>query len=185
MLDLQNRKVIQIAAGVALIMLVYRGYEIRNGYLQLAATQQTTVDQLNRFSQQVEAVKESRKKWDKQYPPISAIHGPDGLIEHVKFESYGLEVDPDKVTLLPTEMVMVDGAENTPIGLLSTCLSTAGSGDKDVLEVSAPSYQALMTGIDKLSRRPDIAVGNISVKKGTGKTPVGRLGGFCVLLRSE
>jgi hypothetical protein len=184
MLDLQNKKLVQMVSVMSFVILVYQGYEIRKLLLEKADAQQTVVDALVRFSQQYVAGLESRARWEKQYPKIGSVSGAVGLIEHVNFAAYGLDVDPDKVKLVTAEEITLGGQAAVPLGLVNACLATA-SGERNVLEVSAPSYQALMNGIDKLAHRADIAIGNISVRKGDLKNPVGRLGDFCILMRSD
>lgn len=184
MLDLQNRKLIQMVAVASFGIMVYQGFQIRNSLVEKAVTQQAVVEGLERWRQQYLAVRESRVRWEKQYPKIDTVHGIEPMIAHINFEAYGLQSDPDKMKVVQAEEITQGPQGGVPLGLVSTCLATS-SGDRNVLEVSAPTYQALMAGIDKLAHRPDISIGNISVKKGDVKSPIGRLGDFCVLMRSD
>lgn len=186
MLDLQSKKLIQLVAVAAFGMLVTQGFAVRKVILEKAAAQSTVVDGLERWRQQYLAVSESKARWDKQYRRLDSIQGITGVIEMVDLAAYGLTADPDRILFMQaTELTHgTPGTQATvPLGLMSICLASSGS-ERGVLEVSAPTYQALMSGIDKLARRPDIQIGNISVK-GDNKEPVGKLGDFCVLLRTD
>lgn len=186
MLDLQSKKLIQLVAIAAFGILVTQGIAVRKIILEKAAAQETVVDGLERWRQQYLAVSESKATWDRRYRRLDSVHGVDGVIEMINLASYGLSADPDRV-LITQATEITHGTPGTqasvPLGLVSICLATTGS-ERGVFDVSAPSYQALMAGIDKLARRPDIQIGNISVK-GDNKEPVGKLGDFCVLLRTD
>lgn len=144
--------------------------------------QELIIEGLNRWKQQYLAVNESRIKWENSYLHEDKIQDVAALIQLVDFPAAGLTSDPDTIALTKVEQVTQDQKSDMPLGLTRICMSS-GTADGYSLQVSAPTYQLLLDGLDRLAKRPDIQIGSISVE-GDKKVPIAKLGDFCVLLRN-
>ena len=129
------------------------------------------------------AVKESVAAWKKIYSFADSFSDIDSTVNLINLGQYGLTVNIDAIVVNDNKEVLQDTPGKEPLGLLKKCLGTA-TGDGSVFEVSAPTYQSLLSGIDRLAKRRDIVIGSISIA-GDQKQPVARLGGFCVLTRTD
>lgn len=103
------------------------------------------------------------------------------LYAMIGISGYGLQVNTDNVIVSKVDPVIENGLH---IGLTKICLVSVKGGDRGALSVSARNYETLFDGINKLADRPDVYIGNISIKGG-GATAEASLGEFCVLLRTS
>lgn len=153
------------------------------GYQVLAAKtgeQDLSTESLERWSKSYLALGESRARWVRSYRREDNAQDVLSLIGLAGLEAYGLIADADSVVLTSLEQVNANGA---PIGLTRICMGT-GSADGGGLVVHAASYDALLHGVERLAKRKDVSLGNITVQ-GDKVVPLANLGDFCLLLRND
>jgi len=174
-----------VAFAVALgLLFAWEGYKGHTTLVAKAAEQDKVTESVQRWKSSYEALADVRQRWDKYYQPTSAIRdivsSNQSLYAKVGLERYGLRTDQDNLVLNTDNPVTQNG---TPIGLIKACMGT-GTAEGGALIVEADNYAQLFDGINKLSRRPDIYIGNITVE-GDKPQPLAKLGDFCMYLRKD
>jgi len=143
-----------------------------------ATAQDEVTESVHRWKQNYMALGESVKRWDRDYRQQDSVQDLMSLFAVINLNEYGISANTDAMILNKIDQVTQNGMQ---IGLTRICLSSTGSGDSSALEVRAPTYQALFDGLKRLSKRPDIYIGTISIK-GDKAFAIANLGDFCVLL---
>lgn len=141
-----------------------------------ASAQAVITDKLHRWQQSYRALTKATAAWDSSYMPESSVRDLLTLVGLVHIGSYGLSINPDKLTLSRVEAVKHGGVA---LGLTRVCLATGGG---KTLAVSADHYRDLINGVARLAVRPDIEIGSFTIE-GDKPAPVAALGDFCILLR--
>lgn len=180
MVNSQFTRVLVFAACIIAGMFVMQGVKAYGTLNAKVVAQNAATEGLMRWKEMYSALSESRGRWDKSYRREDSIQDLVSLLGHINFEQYGIETDNDNAVVLKVEPVRQSELD---LGLTKICLAT-GVGDGGVLFLRAQSYQGLLNGIDRLARRPDIYIGNISLQ-GDRAFPLAKLGDFCVLLRNN
>ena len=163
------------------VVLGVQGVKAHRTLAEKAAAQESVTESVQRWKQSYLALADTMKRWESSYRREDSIQDLVSLYSAVGLAEYGLRADIDNLILNKVEPVTQN---DVAIGLTRICLASAGSGDGASLEVQAPNYQTLFTGLQQLSRRQDIVIGTIAVK-GDKAAPVANLGDFCVLLRKS
>lgn len=180
MVNTQRKKMALIVAlfiaGI-LIMEAFFGHQI---LVRKATDQDVVSESLQRWKTSYMALADSRLQWDKNYRRESSVQDTASLFAYLGLANYGLTSDPDNIILTKVEQVTSNSAA---IGLTKICMAN-GTGDGGALVVEASNYQTLLLGVEKLAKRPDIFLGNISVQ-GDKLVPIAKLGDFCILLRND
>jgi hypothetical protein len=179
MANAKVNKVVWAAAAVVATMFIYQGTVASKSLRAKVQEQTEQTETVVRWKQSYKALAATRAKWDQSFQRSDAIQDLVGLAEHLGLKRYGLETDRDNMHLLKIEQVQQN---NLPIGLTKFCLAT-GSGSGSNFLVAAENYERLLTGVDRLAKRPDISLGTISLE-GDKAFPIAKLGEFCVLLRN-
>lgn len=180
MVNSRSRRVAIIGSLIVAALLVYQGVRGYQAFTAKAREQEAITESLDKWSRSYLALGESRIRWVKSYKKEDTVQDILSVVRLAQLESYGLLTNPDLVTVTKAEQVADGGA---PIGLTRICIGT-GSGDGGGLLVQAPSYDALLGGIEQLVKRPDVSLGNITLH-GDKPIPVAKLGDFCLLLRND
>lgn len=167
-----------IAACIMAALMVSQGVKTYKAANEKALAQDGVTESVLRWKQSYMALSSSIKRWDDSYRKEESVQDLATLYSLIDLKKYGLTSDTDGIVLNKVDPVTQN---NTPIGLTRICMGN-GSGDGTSLIVRAGTYQALFSGIDKLAKRSDIYIGNISVQ-GDKDIPTARLGDFCVFLR--
>ena len=168
-----------IAIGFLMIAGV-QGLKAYRTLAEKAAAQERATESVERWKQSYMALASTVKQWESSYRHENSIQDLMSLYHAIGLKDYGLQSDVDTMILHKVEPVAQNGAA---LGLTCVYLASAGSGDSSGFEVRASSYQNLFTGLKRLSERPDIYIGMITIKG--DKTPTAKLGDFCVLLRKS
>lgn len=179
MANAQLKKVLLIASAAITVMFVVQGIKASNILNDKAQAQAAETDTIARWKQSYQALGGARQKWDASFRKVDSVPDIVGLASHIDLAKYGLETDGDNMVLSKIEPMLQSGQ---PLGLTKICLAT-GSANGGGFLVAAQNYEALLVGIEKLSKRLDITMGNISLQ-GDKAFPVAALGDFCVLLRN-
>lgn len=179
MVNSQFKNLLLVCAFVLAGMFVMQGLKAYGTLGAKVVAQNAATEGLMRFKEMFTALGSSRTKWDKNYRKEDSVQDLVTLLAVVNFEQYGIETDNDNVVVMKVEPVKHGDAD---LGLTKICLST-GVGDGGTLYVRAANYQTLLSGIDKLAKRPDIYIGNIALQ-GDRAFPLAKLGDFCVYLRN-
>ena len=179
MANAQFKNILLVASCIVTAMFVVQGFKASNILVEKARMQEAETDTIDRWKQSYQALAGSRDKWDKSFRKGDAVQDIVALAEHIGLANYGLETDSDNMVLSKVDQV---AHANQQIGLTRICLAT-GTTSGDGFLVAAANYEALLTGIDRLSKRLDITIGNISLQ-GDKAFPIAKLGDFCVLLRN-
>jgi hypothetical protein len=143
-----------------------------------ALAQEAVTESVMQWKQGYMAFADTVKKWDGSFRSEDSVQDLISLYSVVGLSSYGLRADSDTLLLNKVAPVAQGGIA---IGLTQFCIASA-SRPEGALDVEAANYQALFAGLRRLSQRPDVSIGSISIK-GDKTTPVASLGEFCVLLR--
>jgi len=168
---------------IAMGFLIVAGVQGLKAYRTLsekAVAQERATESVERWKQSYAALAGTVKRWESSYRHENSIQDLMSLYNAIGLEEYGLQTDVDTMILNKVEPVTQNGVA---LGLTCVYLASAGSGDTSSLEVRASNYQHLFAGVKRLSERPDIYIGMITIKG--DKTPTAKLGDFCVLLRKS
>jgi hypothetical protein len=168
---------------IAISFLIIAGVQGLKAYRTLAekaSAQERATENIERWKQSYMALSGIIKRWESSYRHENSIQDLMSLYNVIGLKEYGLQTDVDTMILNKVEPVTQNGSA---LGLTCVYLASAGSGDSSGFEVRASSYQNLFAGLKQLSERPDIYIGMITIKG--DKTPVAKLGDFCVLLRQS
>lgn len=180
MVNSQFKNLLMVCAFIIAGLFITQGMKAYGTLGAKVVAQDAATEGLMRFKEMFSALSGSREKWDKFYRREDSVQDLVTLLAAVNFEQYGIETDNDNVVVTKVEPVKQGDAD---LGLTKICLST-GVGDGGTLFVRAANYQALLNGIDRLAKRPDIYIGNIALQ-GDRAFPLARLGDFCVYLRNN
>ncbi len=167
-------------AGILTVLLTMHGVKGYKTLQEKAVAQEGVTEAVQRWKQSYMALSGSVTQWETNYRREDSVQDLISLFALIGLNNYGLRADADNLVLTKVEPVAHNG---TPLGLTKICLAS-GAGDGASLAVQAADYQTLFSGIDKLAKRPDIYIGNISVQ-GDKPVPMARLGEFCVMLRKK
>lgn len=159
--------------------LVIQGSKAHRTLTQKSVVQDSVTESVQRWKQSYLALGDAVKEWGSRYRREDSVQDLVSLYSIVNVEQYGLQMNTDALLLNKVEAVT---RNDMAIGLTRICLASAGSGNSSALEVTAPNYQALFSGIKSLANRKDLQISTITVK-GAKATPVAHLGDFCVLMR--
>lgn len=160
-------------------ILVKQGLNSYQVLAEKALAQEAVTQSVQLWKQSYLALTGAVKQWSNDYHREDSVQDLISLYQVVDFAQYGLQVETDSLALNKVEPVLKEGME---IGLTKICLTSSVSGGSPSLEVKAPNYQALFSGLNALANRKDIFIATIEVE-GAKPTPVARLGEFCVLMR--
>lgn len=167
-----------IAIALALVLLK-QGYESYQMFEQKAAAQESVTESVDRWKTSYLALADTVKKWDASYEKEDSIQDQVSLIDELGLAQYGFKFDVDAITVVRIDPVTENGVQ---IGLTKVCL--ASGLNSEGVKVSAPNYEALLSGLKRLAGRPDIYIGVIKIKgENNSTTPEAILGDFCLLLR--
>lgn len=161
-------------------LLGYMGYEGLTVLREKAQQQQAATEVVQRWKQTYQALAKSTAAWSTRYPDMAKFNDLIGLFRSVGLERYGLTANPDDLSVLRLEPV---SNNDVSIGLARVCLGSSSATVNAGLQVTAPSYSALLAGVRGLSARKDIEISSLTVQGGEGGAPTATLGGFCLLLR--
>lgn len=167
-----------IAFGVSVVMLL-QGVKAYTTLTEKARSQEEVTEGVFRWKQSYMALADTVKKWEKNYRSENSVQDIFSIISLVSLSEYGLSAGTDDLVLTKVDPVVHNGF---PVGLTKVCLASAKGGDSSGLKVQAPTYESLFPAIKRLSRRPDVYIGTISIKGDSGG-PIATLGDFCILLR--
>jgi hypothetical protein len=173
---------LNILALVLAAILIVHGVQTYKILTDKAAAEVAETDKLQRWKATYKALATSQVKWAHDYQPVGGGgHQIVDLLKLVDFARYGVETDVDNLMVSKTNPVMVG---DTSIGLERVCLKTTVA-DGGTLFLRAPNYQALLTGLKRISEeRPDIEIGSAALF-GNGAFPLVKIGEFCILLRQQ
>lgn len=146
-----------------------------------AQAQKAVTESVQLWKQSYLALGNAVKQWTADYRREDSVQDLISLYAVVNLEQYGLQMNTDALALNKVEPVTKNGMA---IGLTKICIASVGSGESAALEVKAPNYQTLFSGLKSLSDRKDIHISTITVK-GAKASPVAHLGDFCVLMRRD
>jgi len=166
---------------IAVGFLIIAGVHSLKAYRTLvekAEAQERVTESIERWKQSYAALVGTIKRWESSYRNENSIQDLMSLYNAIGLKEYGLQTDVDTLILNKVEPVTQNGIA---LGLTCVYLVSADSGDGSSLVVRASNYQNLFAGLKRLSERPDIHIGMITIKG--DKTPTAKLGDFCVLLR--
>jgi len=177
----QLKNFMLIASFLIAGLFVFKGWKASAILRDKTVAQLAEAETIYQWKQSYKALSGTRAKWENNYPRLDAMQQDSGaLTAHVNLTQYGLQTDSDNVVVSSVDALTGGGQ---PLGLTKICLST-GSSNGNSLLVAADNYENLMKGVDRLSKRPDISLGNI-VLQGGKSFPIARLGDFCVLLKNS
>lgn len=177
MINASTKVLVAMALGFV-VLSTTQGFKAYRVLVDKAQAQTEVTESVHRWRQNYMALGESVKRWEHDYRRQDSVPDLMSLFAVINMGDFGLIVNTDSMILNKIEPATQNGM---PIGLTKVCLASSGSGDASALEVQAPNYQALFSGIKRLSQRDDIFIGTISIK-GDKPVPVAELGEFCVLL---
>lgn len=180
MVNTRFKRALLISACIVAVMFGLQGMKAFSTLNAKSIAQDAVTESVVRWKEMFTALGDSRKQWERSYRREDSIEDMVSLLNHIGFDKYGVETDDDNAFVTKVEPV-VHG--ESPLGLTKVCLGT-GVGDGATLFLRSTSYTALLTGIDKLAGRPDIAIGNITLQ-GDKAFPLAKLGDFCVLFRTS
>lgn len=171
-----------VLALVFSVVLAHRGLQSYRLFQQKAQAQVAVTESVERWRESYMALGDSVKKWEKNYQKDESVEDLVSLVAGIELERFGLAINTDLLSVNKIDSVMHKGMD---LGLTRICLATTGAGGSavgDGVEVTAADYRTLLGGIKDLSKRPDIYIGNITLK-GDKQVASAVLGEFCVLLR--
>lgn len=167
-----------VVAALAFVALsATQGLKAHRTLTEKALSQAEVTESVHRWKQNYLALGESVKRWEQDYRRQDSVGDLMSLYSLMNLGGYGLAINTDSMIV---NKIVPELQNSMPIGLTRICLASGGSGDGSV-EVQAQSYQDLFSGIQRLAARPDIFIGNISIK-GDKSVASANLGEFCVLL---
>lgn len=162
-------------------MLGYQGLQAYKKLVEKAQAQEAVMESVQRWKESFRALAGSVQRWERSYRREDSVHDLVTLYSVINLANYGLSADIDTVGLQKVSSVEEGGVS---LGLTKICIASSSAGDAGTLEVKAPNYQVLFSGLQSLAERPDLYIGTIAVL-GDRPVPVARLGEFCVLLRKN
>lgn len=174
----QKRALSIAMLGIAAV-LSWRAWDAWQVFEMKAAAQNRETSAIMDYTRRHEALKAIEKKFDSDYPAEAMFSDWASYFAYLDFPSTGLEVDVDNLTLGIAEI-----PPNEPgggLGLRRACIGGAAGAD---LVVKAKTYAALLSGLDKLIRRPQITASAVTIA-GDRLTPEARISTFCLLFRKN
>lgn len=184
MINPASRVPLFIAAIFVSIML-FEGSNTVSELNQKVSQQKVVTEGVHRWKQSYLALREVLQNWESNYRRDESIQDLVSLYAMIGLSGYGLHTNEDNVILNNVESIT---SNNLHIGLTKICLISTKGPDRSSLLVHADNYETLFAGLNKLAARPDIFIGNVTIKGGQdARTTVATatLGDFCVLLRTS
>lgn len=172
-------------ATIFVFVLILQGSGTLSVLNQKVDQQKVVTEGVHRWKQSYMALREVLSAWESDYRRDETIQDLVSLYAMIGLNGYGLHADEDNVILNNVEPIT---SNNLHIGLTKICLVSTRGPDRGSLLVHAANYETLFAGLNKLAERPDIFIGNVTIKGGQNadtKVATATLGDFCVLLRTS
>lgn len=141
-----------------------------------AKQQRAVTESILRWKKSFLALSGTQDRWNKTFVKGSTIRDWRALKSMLDLNAYGLKAEGESLGFKSDPEVTSNGI---PLKLKKVCLVTGGAN----FVIQAASYEQLLAGVERMSRRRDLYIDNVSIV-GDKQVPEAVISDMCIFVRS-
>ena len=160
----QSNSLLNLFTAVVLGLLAYSGWNLNQSMENRVKDQRAAIDKVANYKRTYAAVAPYAATWDATFPSADQVTDLFSLFQLFKFNEAGLKASPDQLTLNANiERVQVGGID---VKLNKACVAAGGSSG---FSGEADTFASLLSALEKLAARKDLALGGVRLEAVEGK----------------
>lgn len=175
----QSNSILNLFAVGVIGLLGYSGWNLHQAMEIKVKDQRAAISKVVNYKRTYAAVAPYASKWDATFPSADQVTDLYSMFQLFKFSEAGLKASPDQLSLNTNiERVSLSGID---LKLNKACVSAGGSSG---FSGEADTFSSLLSALEKLAARKDLALGGVRLEVIEGK-PRLYFTNLCLFLRDR